>query len=97
MHMQMHSERDPSHVEGGDDRDCSAQQEIPVAEPGLGAVQSQSLEVTAVNMPKFPCVLNVVLLRKVYVAKLSVVAMSPTYICDMALVQSAVWNPLNRW
>ena len=68
IYAQTHSERDPSHVEGGDDRDSTAHQEMPVVELVQDAAPSQSLEVTVSNMLIFLCMLNVVLLRKVYVA-----------------------------
>ena len=54
MHMQIHSEHDPS--QGGDERDGTAHQDVPVAGPVKDAVPSQSLEVTVINMLIFPCI-----------------------------------------
>ena len=48
MHVQRHSEHDPSHVEDGDDRDSTSHQEMPVG--GKVAAPSQSLEVTIINI-----------------------------------------------
>ena len=44
--MQIHSEPDPRHVEGGDDLHATAQQDMPVVGPGRDAAPSLSLEVT---------------------------------------------------
>lgn len=49
IHVQIHSERDPSHVEDSDDHDGTAQQEMPAVVPGQDAVPSQSSEVTDTN------------------------------------------------
>ena len=48
--MQTHSEHDPSHVDGRDDTDSTAHQEVPVAGLVKNAVPSQSLEVTVINL-----------------------------------------------
>ena len=55
MHMQIHSERDRSHVEDGEERDGTAQ-DAPVAGPVKDVVPSQSKEVTVSNMLIFPCI-----------------------------------------
>ena len=68
IYAQTHSEHVPSHVEGGDDRDSTAHQEMLVVELVQDAAPSQSLEVTVSNMLIFPCMLNAALLRKVYIA-----------------------------
>ena len=57
MHMQIHSEHDPS--QGGDEHDATAHRNVPVARPVKDAVPSQSLEVTLINMLIFPCILTV--------------------------------------
>ena len=59
MQMQIHSERDRSHGEDGEEHDGTAHQDVPVAGPIKGAVPSQSLEVTVSNMRMFPCILIV--------------------------------------
>ena len=59
MHMQIHSERDRSHGEGGDDHDSTAYQDVSVADTVKDSVQSQNLEVIAINMLMFPCILIV--------------------------------------
>ena len=46
IYSQIHSELDPSHVEGEDDHDSTAHQEMPVVELVQDAAPSQSLEVT---------------------------------------------------
>ena len=69
MHMQIHSEHDQSHGEGGEERDGTAHQDVPVARPVKDAVPSQSLEVTLSNTCLYCPVysLYVVLLRRVQV------------------------------
>ena len=57
MHMQIQSEHDPS--QGGDERDATAHENVPVARPVQDAVPSQSLEVTVINMFIFPWILTV--------------------------------------
>ena len=59
MHMQIHSERDPSHGEDGEERDVTAHQDVHVAGPIKNDVPSQSLEVTVINMLIFTCILTV--------------------------------------
>ena len=50
IHVQIHPERDPSHVEDSDDHDGTAQQEMPAVVPGQDAVPSQSSEVIDTNI-----------------------------------------------
>ena len=45
LYVQIHSEPDPSHVEGEDDH-STAHQNVPVVKPGQDAVPPQSLEVS---------------------------------------------------
>ena len=59
MHMQIHSERDQSHGEDGEEHDGTAHQGAPVAGPVKDDVPSQSKEVTISNMLIFPCILIV--------------------------------------
>ena len=59
MHMQIHSECDPSHGEGGEEHDDTAYQDVPVGGSKKDVVPSQSLEVTISNMLIFPCILTV--------------------------------------
>ena len=56
MHMQIHSECDPSHREDGEEHDGTAHQDVPVAGPVKDVVPSQCLEVTVSNMLIFPCI-----------------------------------------
>ena len=58
MHMQIHSERDPSHGEHGEERDGTAQ-DVPVAGPVKDAVPSQSLKTTVSTMLILSCILTV--------------------------------------
>ena len=52
MHMQIHSGHDPSHVEGGDDLDATAHQDVPVGGPvkDEDITPSQGSEVTVISM-----------------------------------------------
>ena len=52
MHMQIHSERDPSHVECKDDLDATAHQDVPVGGPvkNEDIALSQGSEVAVINM-----------------------------------------------
>ena len=52
MHMQIHSERDRSHVDSGDDLDATAHQDVPVVGPvkDEDITPSQGSEVTVINM-----------------------------------------------
>ena len=81
MHMQIHSECDPSHGEDGEEYDGTAHQDVHVAGPVKDAVPSQSLEVTVINMLIFPCILIVCCIAeesaRTYVVEMSAVVMSP--------------------
>ena len=59
MYAQLHSKHAPSHLEGGDDPDSTAHQDVPVVEPVKDAVPFQILEVTLIDMLILLCILIV--------------------------------------